>query len=273
MKFNLNVGNPPYNADREAGKGSTNVQWNKFAKHCMKYTYDDGHILYVHPSPWRKPDHEMWKILSKMEMTHLKMLSLKKSKDIFGAGTKVDFYCMKNSTGSNLTKVIDENDTVSHLDLKKLPFLPGANIPFILNLLTDDPSQAANILYDTTYHGVHTSETKTDTHSNIVVHTINKKGPIFRYSDRNRGHYGVKKVIVNETGRSYPLNDYEGKYAMSQETFGIVIETPEEAELVTKAIASEKFYQNITCSTKWSNFRLDYKMLKYFRKDFWKEFV
>lgn len=273
MKFDLNVGNPPYNTDREAGKGSTSILWNRFVKHCLQYTNKDGHILYVHPSPWRKPDHEMWKILSELEMMHLNMLSLKKSKEVFGVGTKVDFYCLKNSRGKNITNVIDEDGIVHKLNLKTIPFLPGANIPFILNLITDDPEQSLNILYDTTYHGVHTEATKTKTHFNKVVHTINKKGPVFRYSDRNRGHYGVKKVIVNETGRSYPYNDYDGKYAMSQETFGIVIDTLEEAKLVTRAIASEKFYKNVTCSTKWSNFRLDYKMLKHFRKDFWKEFI
>lgn len=273
MKFDLNVGNPPYNTNREAGKGSTSILWNKFVRHCLDYTNNDGHILYVHPSPWRKPNHEMWEVLSGLEMTHLRMLSLKKSKEVFGAGTKVDFYCLKNSSGTNPTNVIDENDIALSLDLKKLPFLPGANISFILNLLTNDPTQAVNLLYDTTYHGVHTKKRKTKTHINKVIHTINKKGPVFRYSDRNRGHYGVRKVIVNETGRSYPFNDYEGNYAMSQETFGIVVETPEEAELVTKAISSEKFYNNVTCSTRWSNFRLDYKMLKHFRKDFWKEFV
>lgn len=201
------------------------------------------------------------------------MLSLEKSKAVFGAGTKVDFYCIKNCNGTGLTQVTDENDVISNLDLRVMNFLPGANIQFVLSLLTQDSTQAVNVLYDTTYHGVHTKKRKTSTHFNKVLHTINKKGLVFRYSDRNKGHYGIKKVIVNETGRPYPYNDYEGKYAMSQETFGIVVETPEEAELVTKAIASEKFYKNVICSTRWSNFRLDYKMIKYFRKDFWKEFV
>jgi hypothetical protein len=60
---------------------------------------------------------------------------------------------------------------------------------------------------------------------------------------------------------------------MSQETFGIIVDTPEEADAVVRAVGSDEFYNKVVLSAKWSNFRFDYKMVKHFRKDFWKNFV
>ena len=273
MKFDSILGNPPYNTNRDAGKGSTSVLWPKFVDHALNYTKDGGHVLYIHPSPWRKPNHPYWNRLSKLRMEYVKMFSLKKSKSIFDVGTKVDFYCIKNTKESSETIVVDENEKELKLKLTNFPFLPGSNIPFILNLLANENEPKTSILYDTTYHGVFTKEVACDEYTHKVIHTINKKGIKFRYTNRTDGHYGIKKIIINETGRPYPFNDYDGKYAMSQETFGIVVNTPEEAENVIKAIASDKFYEKVVCSTRWSNFRFDYKMMKYFRKDFYKDFL
>jgi hypothetical protein len=273
MKFDSIVGNPPYNSSREAGKGSTNVLWTKFVNHGLEYINKDGHFLYIHPSPWRKPEHKMWPLVSKLQVEYLKMFSLKDSTKLFDVGTKVDFYCIKNSPRNSATKIVDESGIELSLDFSKLPFLPGANISFILSLLANEGEAKVNVLYDTTHHGVATKLKPEGKYVNEVVHSITKKGLKFRYSKHSEGHYGIRKVIINESGRPYPYNDYAGKCAMSQETFGVIVDTPEEADAVVRAIGSDEFYNKVVLSAKWSNFRFDYKMVKHFRKDFWKNFV
>ena len=44
-------------------------------------------------------------------------------------------------------------------------------------------------------------------------------------------------------------------------------------ENLVKAISSEKFKSDIIASTKWSTFRTDYRMFRYFKKDFYLDFL
>jgi hypothetical protein len=43
-------------------------------------------------------------------------------------------------------------------------------------------------------------------------------------------------------------------------------------EVVSCCIESEKFKQ-ILCDNKWGSYNIDWRLFKYFKKDFWKELV
>ena len=59
---------------------------------------------------------------------------------------------------------------------------------------------------------------------------------------------------------------------MMQNSFGIKVESLNEAENIKKAIETKEFREIIN-ATKWQNFQTDYNMFKSFKKDFLKEFV
>ena len=59
---------------------------------------------------------------------------------------------------------------------------------------------------------------------------------------------------------------------MSQSCLGLEIESKEEGDNIVIAINSEKFKQ-ILQYTKWNTFQTEWRMFKYFKKDFWKEFI
>jgi len=275
MKFDAVIGNPPYNASRVAGKGSTSVLWDKFTVSSVNSLTSNGYLLYVHPSPWRKPEHKMWKYLTANCIKFIKIFSLKDSVDIFDAGTRSDYYLLKKqeSTYTDLTTVIDESGKSININLKKLPWLPSNKIKKVLKYVSTNEAECLNVLYDTAYHGVHTKEAPEGEYINEVIQSITKDGPRFRYDNHRNGHYKVSKVIVNESGTPYPINDFEGKYAMSQDVFGIIVNSNEMAENLVKAIGSEKFKSEIISSTKWSTFRTDYRMFRYFKKDFYLDFL
>lgn len=273
MQFDSIIGNPPFNNDRSAGKGSTSTLWDVFVEHALHNIKDGGYVLYVHPSNWRKPDHYLWHNMSAYAIEYLKLFSLDSSKDIFGAGTKVDFYCLRKLAASKDTKIIDTNGIEYEATLRKWPFLPNNNIEFIKDIISNTPTECCNILYDTTYHGIHTNETETVEFCNKVVHTIRQDGPRFRYSRVREGHYGVKKIILNEGGNLYPINDSKGEYAMSQGTFGIVVEDDEIRENMMKALQSKEFEEKVVDAIKWGIYRIDYKFFKHLKKDFWQKFI
>jgi hypothetical protein len=92
------------------------------------------------------------------------------------------------------------------------------------------------------------------------------------YSSNNDSHFGIPKVIVSMGRYPYPLIDIDGTYGMCNNAFAIKVGSIDEAEKLKKAINSDLFAKVIE-STKWGNFQIDYKMFKYLRKDFWKEFL
>lgn len=94
----------------------------------------------------------------------------------------------------------------------------------------------------------------------------------FVFSNENKGHFGIKKVVLSFGEFQYPYNDYEGKYGMSQICYGLKIDNKEEGDNIVKAINSYKF-KEILKYTKWSTFQTDWRMFKYFKNDFWKEFI
>ena len=56
-KFDLVVGNPPYNSSGNTGTGNT--IWQNFVKKSLnEFLIINGLLLFIHPSGWRKPESE-----------------------------------------------------------------------------------------------------------------------------------------------------------------------------------------------------------------------
>ena len=77
--------------------------------------------------------------------------------------------------------------------------------------------------------------------------------------------------MLNFGRHQYPVNDFEGKYGMSQITFGIPIKSKKEGDDIIIAINTEEFIEIIK-ATKWGAFQTDWRMFKYFKPDFYKYF-
>jgi len=59
---------------------------------------------------------------------------------------------------------------------------------------------------------------------------------------------------------------------MTQGAIGIIIINKDEGENIKKALLSDKF-KSVLKACRWGNFRIDWKLFTYFKKDFWKEFI
>lgn len=112
-----------------------------------------------------------------------------------------------------------------------------------------------------------------------IIHEMNIKGHGFKWTDKpdyddtsSQKHFGTKKVILSFNEYPYPFNDYKGEYGMSQIAYGIPIGTKEEGDRIVEAIESKEF-REIIKATKWGAFQTDYRMFRYIRPDFWKQFV
>jgi hypothetical protein len=118
-----------------------------------------------------------------------------------------------------------------------------------------------------------TKKEKTDIYKYPVVYSVNRANEArFIWSEINtkEGHYGVPKVIFGSGATGFII-DEEGKYACSEFCTGIVDDV-ENLENIVKVLNSDKF-KDIILATSVSKAEINRKILKNFKKDFWKEFI
>ena len=279
--FDIVVGNPPFNNDttnayvgKSAGKGTL---WDKFIIQAIDILNPDGYLCFINPAGWRGPgkQHNIWDLLTTKQIVYLHIYGMKDGQNYFNAGTRFDIYVVQNKPVATDTIVIDELNKHHKFRLDKLPFLPNYAYDIILPILVLD---GIDVMYSRTAYGtdkqnIISEGIDTTEYKYPVIHSINKKGiyPL-RWSNTNtKGHYGVPKVILNFNQVQYgweEQNDWEGKYGMSQLSFGIPITSKEEGDMILQAIKTDKF-KTLIKATKWGAYQTDWRMFKYFKKDFW----
>jgi len=141
IKFDVIVGNPPYNNPGNTNTGHT--IWQYFVtKSLNEILNGDGYLVFVHPSGWRKPTvsysvskyNGLFNLMTKDNtMLYLEIHNTKDGMKMFNAGTRYDWYVIhkKSCELENRTIIKDEDGIESHLDLNIWDFYQTKN----LNLL------------------------------------------------------------------------------------------------------------------------------------------
>jgi hypothetical protein len=287
--FDAVIGNPPYNKSKgnvyKGGHGGKSL-WDKFVLFTLEnLLVEYGYLLFVHPPSWRKPEHYLWKIMSNKQIVFLKSYSENDGINIFGCATTVDYYLLENAFVYKNTIFYGQDGITYHIKLNNLNFLPSGCVYEIQKILgtnnviysrSNYGTDKKNVIYSSSYYDTRKDCINTQGNHNFiypVVHGMTKKnGLVFVYSNEDKGHFGVSKVILSFGRHQYPYNDWEGKYGMSHNCYGIEIQSKEDGDCIVKAINSNKFKQ-ILKYTKWSTFQTDWRMFKYFKVDFWREFI
>lgn len=274
-KFDAVIGNPPYNKSKEGtlkgGYGGRSL-WDLFVvKSLNNWLIYGGVLLFVHPPSWRKPEHYLWNILSKKQIIYLKTYSKKEGNKIFGCATLVDYYVLENKNVYKET-IVDGQDGKSHIiNIPEWNFLPSGEFDLIRKILGTN-----EVIYSRTFYGTdkkNISTNQTTKYTMPVVHKMTKKDGLgFVYSCEDKGHFGISKVILSFGEFQYPYNDWNGEYGMSQICYGLRVQNKEEGNNIVAAINSNEF-KSLLKYTKWSTFQTDWRMFKYFKPDFWREFI
>lgn len=280
-KFDVIIGNPPYQAPKKiTGKKKGTIGgdlWSKFVEKSLELAEDGGYISLIHPPMWRKPEHKIWDLLTENQIKYLEIHSEKDGSKTFGAQTKFDWYVVQKTPYKESTKIIDEEGVGYSLNLNELPFIPNYNFEDFGSILAKDDEEKCEVIYSRSIYGTDKkwmNEENTKEFKYPCVYGMKQNNIItYWYSNCNdKGHFNIPKVILGWGRHLYPLIDFEGKYGMTQIVFGIKIDSLEEGENIKKAIETDKFKRILACS-KWGAFQTEWRMFKYFRKDFWKEFI
>ena len=284
-KFDVIIGNPPFQdeSSSETAQGGHDL-YPKFFINSFDLLKENGYLSFINPAKWRAPDKkgylkQMWDIFITNNALFLKIYGYDETKKIFkgGAVTRIDYYLIqKNTKKYSRTVLLDEEDIKHEINIREWAFLPNYDFDTIRKILIDI-DHGIKVIYSRGSYGndkPNIQKVKSGLFKYPVRHTHTiKDGDVLYWSNTNKnGHFGEKKVILGKGLYPYPYNDYKGEYGMSNYSFGIPISSKKEGDDIVEAINSVKFNRLIS-ATKWSSGFTDHNMFRYFRPDFYKQFL
>jgi len=270
--FDVIVANPPYQSPKNlAYKGSSGKRtlWDLFVKHALEMsTPKTGVLGFITPSNWRRPEHELWTLLRE-RLLYLHIYGKAAGMEHFHVQTRFDIYVFSQDPHSGPIPLLIDEDGHRHereIVAKQWAFLPNGMYRSIRPILVPK-DQGIPIIYHSSLYDARKLTKKPTAHSSYpIVHTLNQQGMGLRYASVRDPLQFVPKVILNVNEKQYPINDWQGKYGMSQLSFGIPIRTKKEGEQIVRCIQSP-WFQDLIRLTKWASFQTDYRMFGYFRPD------
>lgn len=287
MKFDIIVGNPPYNAAQEndGKRGGGATLWQEFVKKSILLLTEGGYLCMVHPCGWRGIGKhgkfsEVQSLLLSKQIKYLEIHGAMEGFKTFGVGTRYDWYVLQNKSVADATTIKGEDGKTYQANLTQLPFIPNGMFEELFALVAKDGEDRVEIIADSSYH----TQGKVDSLSRDkkngfkypVICSLKKDGLNLIYSNTNEnGHFGIPKVIFGR-GQTDTFIDVKGEYALNQDMRAIV-DTPKNLEAINAALNNPRFLElsKYCCLISTGMFIDKYNkdILALFRKDFWKAFV
>lgn len=281
MKFDVIVGNPPY--QKEVGPNKTEPIWDTIVERCFTYLKTDGVLSLIHPNGWRNITgrfKKIQKLLLSKQIQYLEMHDVNGGMKTFGVSTSYDYYILKNQPPTEKTHMRFNDGSEGFYDISNMEFIPNSEFEKVYSLIAKDGEETVNVLYSRSDYGTdkkNTSIEKIDEFIYPCVYSIVGDGePNFYYSNtKEKGHFEIPKLILGNGANPKCFIDYNGEYCMTQFAYGIV-DNVKNLEKIKKVLESNEF-QKINLATKFVSTAgnpLAYpRIISLFRKDFWKEFI
>jgi hypothetical protein len=280
-KYNIILGNPPFQYKEERGQAET--IWHLFVLRSYKLLDNDGYMLFIHPSGWRDitgmkrnggNQRDVFDFIKKHNLIYLNMNDYKTGQNVFkGATTNFDYYVVQNKeTNINKTIVNDIDNEEYEIDLNNWEFIPSGKFKDFKKLIATKKEARVELLYSRTLYGsdkTHVSKTKTRF---PCCYSISKQqGMTYRYSNIDKGHFGVPKVIFSD-GAGMPVKDDNGKYGLTEFCYGIV-DDKKVLDDILYAITKPSFLNLMKYLVFKENHIYNDKIISLFKKDFYKYFL
>ena len=271
--FDLVIGNPPYNKLGQTDTGNTIYQLF-IIKALTEWLNPKGYLLFVTPSAWRKPVSEysknkgMYDLMTNQNwMKYLEIHDKNDGKKVFNAGTRYDWYLIQK-TKPKITIIKDEKNIIHKVNLKNWPWLPNYDYEIIKNLLAKKGEPTVDVISNSEFNSNKDfmSNKESKKYKYVCIHSTPKKGIKFLYSSIKPKKN--PKVIFGNSGTNSAIINKTGKYCMTEHAIGI-IDKKENLEKILETLKSDKM-KNILKACLWSNFQIEWKLFKDFKKDFYK---
>jgi hypothetical protein len=270
--FDAVIGNPPYN-DASGNKGKGHCIWTNFVEKALKeWLKENGYLVYIHPSLWRQYENSLLKIMKEKQIIYLEIHNIKDGLKTFNCSTRYDWYILENKKNYKKTIIKDEDNELIEENLNEWLFIPNKKFKEIKELCNSNEKLDVNY-YRSNYGSDKkwVNKNKSTEYKYPCIYSINKKNELsLLYSKINtNGHFTKTKFIFSNGCGFY--KDYLGDYGLTEWSYCIYDE-PDNLENIEKAFRSIKFNiikEAIQIDSKSYNI----KVMKLFKKDFYKDFI
>lgn len=254
--FDAVVGNPPYQPPSNDKKGGKSL-WPLFVEFAYKNLFDNGYLVYVHPSLWRKPDNDLRKIMFNNQLYHLSIHNKKEGGKVFGCTTRYDWYVLQKGPIKVTTTVCFEDRRVYDIHISKdLPFIPNFGWSIFAKVFERlRYNKGLDAKRDSLCHTSRpfVSKDSKDTYDFKLINSISKTHGIrLCYSQKPHPHQTSKKVVFSNGEFIIPMYD-KGEYGVTEGGIYILVGNDEDGEKLVKYLESKLIKFMLKC-TKWSNF-------------------
>lgn len=238
MKFDVIVGNPPYQSSTRDENGA-NALWLKFGVHCSTLLNKDGYLCIVHPDSWMSHPNNPNLIKGRISVKNYRSrmfsnLSLcyvrfgETLSSYFKEGIDISVIVMKNGNVDSVQLESDKSN-VTVDSLSDGPIIKTIN-PLAISIFNKfyNNADVFTIISNTeagfssdTRKWTHISNVNTDTHVYPQCNTsaqYNKD--IYLWSTIPNTNQFLSKVIFSDSGYSRPFYD-TGEYGLSSHSIAI----------------------------------------------------
>ena len=245
MKFDVIVGNPPYQDGEKGYKGLATL-WPKFVKKSLELVNRNDYVLMVTPPSWMSPGSELFEVL-KPNLLHVDLDCGKH----FSVGSEFSWWLYSARPVSKCTMVSKNIITVA--SIKDLPFLPNIlnekSISIIRKVLLMPPIKLP-VDINSECHSQKTDvvfERNEGKFQYPVYHT----NTIMLYSVVPHTNFKKKKVMISLTGNFNPIYD-DGNVGTGQNVFWVEVKSKKEGADLINYLTKSKLMRFIMTVCKWS---------------------
>jgi hypothetical protein len=277
-KFDLIIQNPPYQR-RNEGDRKPFPLWDKFVFKSFNILKDTGYMVMVHPNGWRNIDGDFKYIqnLLKDKIVYINMNSVQEGEKIFGASTSFDYYLLFKNKSKGTTEINDFNNKTEYVDISKFEIIPNSEISLIYSFIAGENDNKVKVLHSYSEYETrksYMSKNESNIYIYPCIYSILKNSNInLYYSSEKKRFFEPKVVFGNGANPTYYI-DREGKYGMTQFSFGVTgdIDTIEKS-LVNKRNIMDRITQATKFISTNGNPVLYPKILSIFKEDFFKKLL
>jgi hypothetical protein len=249
-KFNIIMGNPPFNSGGSKIQGDEDAStiWPAFFEYSMKYLISKGYLIFLHPPIWRVAKKSLYqnvyKTMTTKQIVYLKSYEKDSSENVKSKfeGTDVRFesYILQNEDAYEETLMKDIFNKESRIKVKDIPFIPNSGYDILKKLFSAQKKYGKlNYIdkWEKTKIVGNVNKITNMSNTNGIDYTVEK----IKYKDQEK----IKVCTNGETSR-WPVCfvDKGGKEEAEQyisERY-ILCKSVESAKKVAEFLSSKLFY-------------------------------
>ena len=241
-RFDIVLGNPPYNIDGIKHKGQKNVYVFFNVMALNNWVAPNGYLLFIHPPVYRIPNHKIQhtkinlnEIITQKKIETIKMYSISTIYKLMNVMINADIILIKNTKNDLIskTKIIDINGHCYYIQIKPNDFVVNFGLNIMDKIKKKCNNGTINLILNSEMHAhkIILDENISPVYKNI--HGITKKGIKLVMSNKKHTYYNYPKLIINGIGSyNYVFHDMKGEYGITQSPVAIINPTNNTIKLI-----------------------------------------